>query len=1015
MTLEDFFTLSEMKDGLSAPARVKELINVMQYDKHNVVKNAGDATRQWFTVARTIAATESKDCLALFIQLDGLCYFDTWLKDGQKFSKETGDSFVEELLSTLLVAIEKLHIDGQKSVASGIVMTVKDLLTNKSSGVQDRARALLDSWKQIDDSNVVHKDADKDEAGCDDHHDLEDVNGNSVSKYEQAECSSQYISDSGNNNSEEKNVKPSIDEMTPAICPEAMHPGVVDLTVQPLDKTLNLASIQDGSPDPVHSSDTSKLISGISSALENPPTHRSDATLGIESSGSAVPEQRMLEGRLDVANPNEDDDAKKMPQIRSCDKLGATDSSFGADSTNTVESKVGANIKKDFDAKKEDPCPKIYSYGDVRKDVSEGQGEMCDSRSSYPCSKQSASDSTAPVDILQDSSFSEHNLGKNEDLTINLSWKENAEAIEESNDQSDTDEDEVELGNDYDFSMSGANVKDSVHKKSEFELEYSMFDPLEVARQVAMEVEREVDCREPSCSSSERTSGGRMQLAESPDSIHAKNSRVHHSFKDVSTRAHHSAVVGDDAFVKAKNLPSEQENCIVDAEPSGAAEMAQKTEPGEDKRGCGFDLNEEMLSGDNELDPVSAPISVVSASRAAAASGLPLSPLQFEGSLGWKGSAETSAFRPAPTRKVCEGENFIIASGTRSNLFQQQEFLDFDLNVAENEDDNITHFPLNKDIQNPIGWPSEKCSLESNFKKSDLLNLDLNRVSDGGDVPSSNWRKETRLLPLWNGQFSQSPSSSSSSVQPSLKNFNLNDQPSLFTSFLDPASTGKSSTDLCAYGSGGVKPDKSVFSLMGARVEVNQKEIVSQTAPLSSSRTVKHALDGSMPSNDSFLGLGSSTQYAHSSMYGYNGRSSGPTVPLSSSVYGSFGGQIPYMVDSRGYPVLPQVLGSVPALHPSISQPSFFMSLAAAPSESNGFVPSRHGLDLNSGLMLERGNRDPGSTRQLFNPGHGILLDEQMRVNSQSTSSSGVGGKRKETDGGWDPYPFNYKHHHPPW
>ncbi|KAK1400389.1 hypothetical protein POM88_010252 [Heracleum sosnowskyi] len=880
MTLEDFFTLSEMKDGLSDPARVKELINVMQDDEHNIVKNVGDATRQWSAVARTIEATESKECLALFIQLDGLCYFDTWLKDGQKFFKEAGDSFVEELLSTLLVSIEKLHIDRQKSVSSGIVMTVKDLLTNKSSRVQDRARALLDSWKKIDESNVVHKDADKDEAGCDDHHDLEDVNGN------------------------------------------------------------------------------------------------------------------------------------PMPQIRSCDKLGATDSSFGADSINTVESKVGANIEKDFDAKKEDPCPKICSYGDVRKEVSEGKGDMCDSRSSYPCSKLSASDSTAAVDILQDSSFSEHNLGKNEDLTTNLSWKENAEAIEESNDQSDTDEDEVELGNDYDFTMSGVNLKDSIDKKSDFELEFSMFDPLEVARQVAMEVEREVDCRESSCSSSERMSGGRIRLAESPDPIHDKNRTVHPSFKDVSTRAHLSAV-GDDAFAKAKNLPNEQENCIVDAEASGAAEMAQKTEPDEDKRGCGFDLNEEMLSDNNELNPVGAPISVVSASRPAAASGLPLSPLQFEGTLGWKGSSETSAFRPAPTHKVCEGENFIIASGSSSYLFQQKECLDFDLNVAENEDDKIMDVPLNKDIQNPTGWPSERCSWEASPKKIDLLNLDLNRVSDSCDVPFSNWRKETRVLPLWNGKFSQSPSSSSS-VQPSLKNFDLNDQPSLFTTFSDPATTGKSSTDLCTFGSGGVKPDKSVFSLLGARVEVNQKEIVPQTVPLSNSRTVKHALDGSMPSHDSFLGLGSSTQYAHTSMYGYNGRSSGSTVPFSSSVYG-LGGQIPYMVDSRGSPVLPQVLGSVPALHPSISQPSFFMSLAAAPSESNGFVPSRHGLDLNSGLMMERGNRDPGSTRQLFNLGHGILIDEQMRANSQSTSSSGGVGKRKETDGGWDPYPFNYKHHQPPW
>jgi hypothetical protein len=72
MTLEDFFTLTEMKDGLTAPSRVHELVAVMKKEKFTVVKNIGDATRQWAAVASTVAATENKDCLDLFINLDGL-------------------------------------------------------------------------------------------------------------------------------------------------------------------------------------------------------------------------------------------------------------------------------------------------------------------------------------------------------------------------------------------------------------------------------------------------------------------------------------------------------------------------------------------------------------------------------------------------------------------------------------------------------------------------------------------------------------------------------------------------------------------------------------------------------------------------------------------------------------------------------------------------------------------------------------------------------------------------------
>lgn len=62
--------------------------------------------------------------------------------------------------------------------------------------------------------------------------------------------------------------------------------------------------------------------------------------------------------------------------------------------------------------------------------------------------------------------------------------------------------------------------------------------------------------------------------------------------------------------------------------------------------------------------------------------------------------------------------------------------------------------------------------------------------------------------------------------------------------------------------------------------------------------------------------------------------------------------------------------------------------------------------------MIEGRSRD-GNVLQLFNPhGQGISMDEQMEANSQSTP---VGKKRKETDGGSDPHPFNYKHHQPPW
>ena len=119
MTLEDFFTLTEMKDGLTAPSRVQELVSVMQKEKDCVVKNVGDAMRQWASVASTIAATDNKECLDLFIQSDGLWFINRWLQDVQN-AGDTNESCIEESITALLRAVEKLHLDCEKSMSSGI-------------------------------------------------------------------------------------------------------------------------------------------------------------------------------------------------------------------------------------------------------------------------------------------------------------------------------------------------------------------------------------------------------------------------------------------------------------------------------------------------------------------------------------------------------------------------------------------------------------------------------------------------------------------------------------------------------------------------------------------------------------------------------------------------------------------------------------------------------------------------------------------------------------------------------
>ncbi|KVI07797.1 Transcription factor IIS, N-terminal, partial [Cynara cardunculus var. scolymus] len=158
MTLEDFFTLTELRDGLTTPTRVNELLTVMQKEKDCVVKNVGEATRQWSAVACTIATTENKDCLDLFIQLDGLWFIDRWLKDAQKFGNDTENRFLEELIIALLRALERLQVDNHRSISSGIDKTVQDLLGHSSSMVREKAKALCEGWTPIQDIDVAPTD-----------------------------------------------------------------------------------------------------------------------------------------------------------------------------------------------------------------------------------------------------------------------------------------------------------------------------------------------------------------------------------------------------------------------------------------------------------------------------------------------------------------------------------------------------------------------------------------------------------------------------------------------------------------------------------------------------------------------------------------------------------------------------------------------------------------------------------------------------------------------------------------
>lgn len=954
MTLEDFFTLTEMKDGLTAPGRVKELVNVMQKEKDCIVKNVGDATRQWSTVASTIAATEDKDCLDLFVQLEGLWFIDRWLKEAQKFGNDTSESFVEESITALLRALEKLHIDCKTSVSSGVWITVKDLLGHTSSRVQDRARAVFDSWKQDGDSETAPQDFLK----------------------------------VGN---EEKPLEPQKDEMLPStLSGNFQTENADDFETQTSNKesTSDHEVLKDeGSSDPVGSSVVLEPVKESSSVEEESPPYHLEGTASLETCTSVVSKQG-IEEKTDVPNSNGgNDESSGIPKVPSLlNKLGAMETSsvshLGNDVTaNTQESMTDLDLENNVDTTKDKACPQVSSVCGTETDLSEGKSRRDEAESPHhQCSStlflenQGQDCSTG---VLSEFGGKDGKLEKQE-----ASFSSECSGATHEVEEHDSDESN-DLAFDSNFSKPAMDFKRSdviVDKsRSDLDLDDVMIDPLEVARQVAIEVEREVvdRSREPSCSGSSEKTSEKGGQPDSPEDVYGKEIQPFDasSKKEVPTGPDHSAVAspnGEDLLSIAKTLDAEKEDQNQDIDSYEVTEaVAAQNEPevSAEKGFSDFDLNQELCSEDmidRPVNPNSTTISVVSASRAAAAPGFPISPLQFEGAHGWKGSAATSAFR-----RILEDDKTRVMDGTQNSSKQQQDWrLDFDLNVAEVGDDNkATDLIQFKDTQiASSGLRFGESSVEASTKRHErLFNLDLNNVSDDADGPS--------------------PSSSSSTMQPGLRNIDLNDQPSLqndsSSDQVQPFFLSKSSLQMLN-ASRGVRSHDSVISIMGTKVEVNRKDSVPQTPSLQNGRSINPTLDFSLGNSGGVLGVGSAFSYSGPPVFGYNGLPTGPALSFSSPMYGPH-----YMVDSRGATVVPQVLG-YSASPAGYSHPQFVQGMVETPPGSNGAGPSRSHFDLNSGLMFEGGNRE-------------------------SSSGSGGVGKRKEPDGGWEAFPFGYKHQQPPW
>ena len=229
---------------------------------------------------------------------------------------------------------------------------------------------------------------------------------------------------------------------------------------------------------------------------------------------------------------------------------------------------------------------------------------------------------------------------------------------------------------------------------------------------------------------SSKESGDLVQL-NSVDSIDPKACQS--SNKDIADKK--SCTRRD---VSGNSYPSDGSSCVLREQDS--SHMSIKMDPTADstssKHQCGFDLNEDTEGNGAEyheesfheikslVDPVGAsePIPVVA--KVGVPIGLPRTPLQFGGELGWRRSTTTSAFRPTFS-KSCDRENG--TSESRPSLASQG----IDLNIAatiDSElciDENSMDFSAKQNGKFPLDLNCRSEHAENRYKQG-ASGFDLN-------------------------------------------------------------------------------------------------------------------------------------------------------------------------------------------------------------------------------------------------------------------------------------------------
>ncbi|KAL4577211.1 hypothetical protein LXL04_013316 [Taraxacum kok-saghyz] len=947
------------KGGLVDFEGVEKIIQLMQPESGD--KKVDLASR--IMLVNVISGTDSSECLGRFVQLRGLLILDEWLQEfhkgkiGDRSPKE-GDS-VEEFLFALLRALDKLPVNIHALQTCNVGKSVNHLRSHKNPEIIKKAKTLVDTWKKsveaemnmierkrVEQMNIIETRSGTRRAGSG------SGSGSWSNKSMMPEVSPQMVKQVKVSTSQPPVLKPHQGKQSP----ESPSP-----TKLPSPATVPVPAGTVSSDVPVVAGKQER------SSSSSPSGNNSQFSKG--SPVTATPERTTDATFSENINNN---NQRLIVRLPNTGRSPARTASGGS-----VQDHVDGRASEKADTQPDNNMVAMDTvHTDSCKDkdrlVGSDEGEASKVADSALKSGKSHEASYSSINALVEScaKFSEVNTSApaGDDVGMNLlasvaAGEISRSDVSPSSCSPETKPPVLENTRSEDNGNSSQSIEDGCQSEDTLKVsngharlaENRNADvgtaPLASDAGTSAKVETHVNDESASRSASDKHEDEKkleQKEKDDKDSEMVTSSSGRASLDQKDKQCEEKANTNPNSSVLLQTIENEAQKVEVSAPPDSTSAHVSETTVKLD-----FDLNEIDPSDDYIEMPVieNRPTSVTVAS---AAKGPFLSSenlLKTKPELGWKGSAATSAFRPAEPRKP-------------------REFLDFDLNVGAVDD-------------NP---PSKY--LDSRNSGGGGLDLDLNACEETPDV----------------GPFTR-PNSNIPQVPPRSSGFDLNG-PGVEETGSEIIPVSRNGIQFLPNVRMGGNMDVGSFHSWFPQTSTYPQQPQSYPIPQRMSTPIAPALGTSTPFNpELFRGpvLSSSPAVAFQFPgFPFETNFSIPSNTVSPAYMGSSGGPGPVC-----YPTMPsQLMGPL-----SSTYRPYVMSL---PGGSSNMVPDNrkwgsHGLDLNSGP----GGPDealPSGLRQLPLGDEQLKMFQQM-----AAGSGGGGGvlKRKEPVDGWDGDRISYKH--PSW